>query len=339
MNLRLKQSSIGVAFTAALIFSAQLLADTNQEEQHGTELILQIQSLQEELATLRNQVEQQGYQIKQLQKSEETLVTKMPEDSTSAVSQWPVVASTLSEPKKEIVIADPNEIGSATLESTLKATDNLATNVRGDIVAEKPMSNALSSIDNIDTQSITPSVVVDFPLSPAATDVLPSNEISSAAVTTNLVTKELTASVPSVNKQAEILEKGDRSIKTDLNELDIYNKGIEKLNAEEYKAASSIFSSQIQNFPKGQKTADAYYWLAESFYILGDYESATKSYQALGDLFPAHSRTPKALMKAVGSQQESGDIESAKITLLMLLKNYPSSDAAIAAKKKYSSLL
>jgi len=144
-----------------------------------------------------------------------------------------------------------------------------------------------------------------------------------------------------LSRQDRLLEEGDKlkGLQTNLGELDLYNKGIDKLSAQDYKAAASIFSAQLQNFPRGEKAGDGYFWLGETFYIQDDLDSAAKSYQTLVDLFPNHIRTPKALLKLIGVHQDRKDQVAAKIAMTSLMAKYSGSAEADSARSQYSSLL
>ena len=144
-----------------------------------------------------------------------------------------------------------------------------------------------------------------------------------------------------LSRQDRLLEDGDKlkGVQTNLGELELYNKGIDKLSARDYKAAASIFSAQLQNFPRGEKAGDGFFWLGETFYIQDDLDSAAKSYQTLIDLFPNHIRTPKALLKLIGVHQERKDEVSAKIAMNALVAKYSGSVEANSARSQYSSLL
>ena len=274
-----------------------------QPVNQNAQLVLQLQALRSELASLRNQVEQQGYQLRQLQGSSSS-------STNNGVSQ--------------------------------------------NVAQTQPTSNSAFQngeiLPNVQPNS-TPTVSgesgsVQFPL-------LPQDQIAQGQVRNDsqalpqLVPQEPNQAQPQpqpnqlLSRQDRLLEEGDKlkGVQTNLGELDLYNKGIDKLSAQDYKAAASIFSAQLQNFPRGEKAGDGYFWLGETFYIQDDLDSAAKSYQTLIDLFPNHIRTPKALLKLIGVHQDRKDQVSAKIAMNTLVARYSGSAEADSARSQYSSLL
>ena len=141
------------------------------------------------------------------------------------------------------------------------------------------------------------------------------------------------------NPQADLLERGDKAIRTSLQEEDLYAKGLDKLKQQQYEEAVSLFNSQLQTYPRGQRSADAYYWVGESLYILENLDSSKKSYQSILTLFPSSRRVPNALFKVAKIENEQGNQSSAKATLESLLARYPKSSAAAQARVALADLL
>jgi tol-pal system protein YbgF len=308
MFIKIVKSSIGVALIAALIFAVPASAQSGNQ---NAQFLLELQSLRQELAELRNKVEQQGYQLRQLQK-------KTPSTSSSQkIGSSEFGAS-------NAVVQNQSTVGPAFPNGQITSSGE----IRSGVVSQ-------GQFNSQSTSNIPNSNGVNFPLVPQTNDKVSLKPINSDVTQQNTQVANPSSSVG----QSSVLENGNRGIQANLNELELYNKGIAKLNTQEYKPAASIFSAQLQNFPKGQKAADAYFWLAETFYILGDLDSSTKSYQSLVTLFPQHSRAPKALIKLVGVQQERGRNDMARAALNSLLRNYPNSNEASLAKAKYSALL
>jgi tol-pal system protein YbgF len=334
MSLRLKNSSIvRVATIATLIFSGSVAAQTNSNVQ----LLLEIQSLRQEVASLRNKVEVQENQIRQLQQASGLPVsggsTSFPASNTSSL---PSVAS-----QAQVSVADA---GVQTANTAIQA--NGGNDGLGEISAQSGFvtgsAQAPGSVQNQNTANGT-SGVLDFPIQPqngsqAAQTVQPNQTVNSTNAPGPINPSGSVATGP-ISQQDAILAQGDKGIKTSLSELELYNNGLAKLQSQNYKEASSIFSAQIQNYPNGAKTGDGYFWLAETFYILNDIDSAIKSYESLTLLFPDHRRVPKALEKLIGIYQEKQDTTSAKLTLNKLINLFPSSQEAKQARQTYSSLL
>lgn len=297
MISRLNKSSIRAALIAALIFAHQGVSAQSAED--NVKLLLEMQTLRQELAELRNQVERQSFQISELQRMSGIPVSdgNLPASSGSVSRVDPVVPSSVPGLSPDAVVNDQSQLGEIPAQS-----------------GGSPSSAQL-----------------DFPIQPQS-----SNTQSTVA---DPVTTPKVLSTDASAEQTRLLEEGDKGIKTNLSEFELYNKGIAKLQAQQYKSAASIFSAQLQNYPRGAKAGDAYFWLAETFYILNDLDSSAKSYESLFSLFPKHPRAPKALLKLIRVYQEKNDKTAAKSTLGKLVNLYPASPEAAEAKKVYSALL
>jgi len=293
MKVRLKKSVIGVAYFAALIFTANAFAQTNNEA--NVKLLLEVQNMRQEISILRNKVEKQGYLIRELQQASGVAIVE-----PSALNEAPAF-----EP-----IASPSQSS---------ASNNTS-------LGEISSQNSSQQVP-VNVQS---SGQVDFPLQPGPIDG------SSGSSTNN---QTIASNQTSNSRQNRLLTEGDNAIKTSLGEMELYNKGIAKLRAQEYKSAASIFSAQLQNHPKGTKAGDGYFWLAETFYILNDLDSSAKSYESLFSLFPQHTRAPKALFKLTKVYLEKEDKVAAKSTVKKLVNLYSTSKEAAEAKSLYRDLL
>ncbi len=73
-------------------------------------------------------------------------------------------------------------------------------------------------------------------------------------------------------------------------------------------------------------------------YATRDYKEAVINFRSLLTLAPDHVRAPEAVLSIANCQVELKDTKSARKTLEDLIKAYPQSEAAIAAKERLSRL-
>ena len=351
-----KRLIAGAALTAAIVLANFSYAQTvggviqgaraqqSQQSQFGTgnvqpvnqnaQLVLQLQALRAELASLRNQVDQQGYQLRQLQASSSNSTNSLPNNNVGQ-----------------------NNAGSSTIIQSSQQPASSSTFQSGEILPNQSTDNSQNPLVNVqpnqtDNVLTTNGDSVQFPLLPQ--DQVDQNLTNSGSQALPQLVPEQSSQVQpqiqaqpqaqtnqTLSRQDRLLEEGDKlkGVQTNLGELELYNKGIDKLSAQDYKAAASIFSAQLQNFPRGEKAGDGFFWLGETFYIQDDLDSAAKSYQTLIDLFPNHIRTPKALLKLIGVHKDRKDEVSAKIAMNTLVAKYSGSVEADSARSQYSSLL
>ena len=90
--------------------------------------------------------------------------------------------------------------------------------------------------------------------------------------------------------------------------------------------------------PAGGFTPVALYWLGNAQYAARAYKDAVDSHARLVREFPAHPRTPEAMLAMANSQIELKDVRSARRTLEDLVKTHPDSEAAAAGRERLARL-
>jgi TolA-binding protein len=78
--------------------------------------------------------------------------------------------------------------------------------------------------------------------------------------------------------------------------------------------------------------------LGNAQYATRDYKEAVINFRSLLTLAPDHVRSPEAVLSIANCQVELKDVKGARKTLEDLLKAYPQTEAAIAAKDRLSRL-
>jgi TolA-binding protein len=80
------------------------------------------------------------------------------------------------------------------------------------------------------------------------------------------------------------------------------------------------------------------FWLGNAQYATRNYKDAMANFRALIARDPEHVRAPEAVLSIANCQTELKDARGAKKTLEDLLKAYPGSEAASAAKERLARL-
>jgi tol-pal system protein YbgF len=115
-------------------------------------------------------------------------------------------------------------------------------------------------------------------------------------------------------------------------EIDLYNTGLRAFNGRNYKDAVKIFTDVITKFPSGEYTDNANFWIGESFYSLGEFSSAIKSYEKVLT-FRSSSKADDAQFKLGVTYNKMGQQALAKQELDKLVNRYPASEYVSRAKK------
>jgi tol-pal system protein YbgF len=113
--------------------------------------------------------------------------------------------------------------------------------------------------------------------------------------------------------------------------LEVFRKG-------DFAAAQPLFLAFLKRYPKSGYGASALFWLGNAQYATRDYKEATINFRALIAKEPEHLRAPEAVLSIANCQIELKDTKGARKTLDDLVKAYPQSEAAVAAKDRLTRL-
>ena len=102
----------------------------------------------------------------------------------------------------------------------------------------------------------------------------------------------------------------------------------------EFPAAETAFAEFVKRYPQSGYRASALFWLGNAQYANRDYKSAIANFRALLQQAPDHPRAPEAVLSIANCQIELKDSAAARKTLADLVKAYPQSEAAVAAKER-----
>lgn len=106
----------------------------------------------------------------------------------------------------------------------------------------------------------------------------------------------------------------------------------------DFVAAQAAFADFIQRYPQSGYRPTALFWLGNAQYANRDYRGAIGNFRALLSQSPDHPRAPEAVLSIANCQIELKDSAGAKRTLGDLVKAYPQSEAAMAAKERLARL-
>lgn len=113
--------------------------------------------------------------------------------------------------------------------------------------------------------------------------------------------------------------------------LGIFRKG-------DFPAAQVAFVDFLKRYPLSGYAPSAFFWLGNAQYATRDYKEAVQNFRTLLTQVPDHMRAPEAVLSIANCQVELKDIKAARKTLDDLIKAYPQSEAAAAAKERLARL-
>ena len=106
----------------------------------------------------------------------------------------------------------------------------------------------------------------------------------------------------------------------------------------EFPAAQAAFADFLKRYPQSGFKPTALFWLGNAQYANRDYKGAIGNFRALLAQSPDHPRAAEAVLSIANCQIELKDNPGARRTLDELIKAYPQSEAAVAAKERLARL-
>jgi tol-pal system protein YbgF len=106
----------------------------------------------------------------------------------------------------------------------------------------------------------------------------------------------------------------------------------------EFPAAQTAFADFVRKYPQSGFRPTALFWLGNAQYANRDYRGAITNFRGLLAAAPDHPRAAEAVLSIANCQLELKDMAAARRTLDELVKAYPQSEAAVAAKERLARI-
>ena len=109
-----------------------------------------------------------------------------------------------------------------------------------------------------------------------------------------------------------------------------YAAAFKLLNEKKYAEASTSFDGFVKKYPTDPLTANAYYWLGESYYARADYTRSSESFRKGFEANPDGQKAPDNLYKLAKSLVQVKRTPEACVVLTQLSKKYGAAAPRIA---------
>jgi tol-pal system protein YbgF len=113
-----------------------------------------------------------------------------------------------------------------------------------------------------------------------------------------------------------------------------FDFGVSAFQRGEYAAVQSTFTNFMRRYPASGYHPSVLYWLASAQYSTRDCKESMANLRLMLSTAPDHARSADALLGIANCQLELKDTKAGRKTLEDLVKGFPDSEAAIAAKDK-----
>ena len=121
-------------------------------------------------------------------------------------------------------------------------------------------------------------------------------------------------------------------------EREAYAAARQSLTDRDFAAAVAQMEGLIVNYPNGQYTPNAFYWLGELYLAQQETERARQQFTQVINLYPDHQKVPDALFKLGVVYSNLGDSPRAKQFFNEVISQHPRSSAANLAAKYQEAL-
>ena len=269
------------------------------------DLMQQLQTQQQEISRLRGEVEVQNHTIEQMRERERALHADMDRRLQALESGGTAAAANA-------------ESGADTGEPPLESLSGVPVDedTPAGIEADSPLT--------LET--------VGLPAAAATTGAAAAGTAAAGAVEATGNTLPAAATVatatPAIAPKMDFPVSGGTSDQAD------YDRAFWLLKQARHDEAIKAFRDYRTNWPKGQFSDNAQYWLGEGYHAVRNYEQALVEYDRLIAEFPNSQKITHAMLKSGYCLQEVGRADEARARLTDLTKRYPGTTAARLAEER-----
>lgn len=121
-------------------------------------------------------------------------------------------------------------------------------------------------------------------------------------------------------------------------ERDAYQKAFNTLKDGQYEQAITEFQNFLSQYPAGDLTDNARYWLGEANYATRRYSVAVQEFRKLLEQKPDSSKAADAMLKLGYAHYELGEWDAARKTLTDVTTRYANSTAARLAESRLQKM-
>ena len=116
-------------------------------------------------------------------------------------------------------------------------------------------------------------------------------------------------------------------------EREAYAQAIRLMRGKRFEESTAAFEKLIRDYPNGQYTPNAFYWLGELHLATSNMEPARQNFVQVIRLYPDHQKVPDALYKLGVLYFQLGDESESRRYLTQVQTDFPQSSAGALAKR------
>jgi len=175
-----------------------------------------------------------------------------------------------------------------------------------------------------------------------------SDQLSGQIQALNDTLDELKVRLAKVSKQLEDMQSAQQSIAAQQVQQQqqaqapppdvLYTNALRDYQSGKNDLATQEFTDYIKYYPNTDLAGNAYYYLADIQFRMGNYQQAAKNYDAVLQNFPTGNKAPAAELKKGFALIELGQKDEGIASLRHVIERYPKSNEALQARERLQKL-
>ena len=305
-------------------------------------LLEQIQQLQTEVQALRGLIEEQGFELRKLQRDSLARYTNM-DDRLSALESAPASNTAALTPGASTITPVIPTTTPNSLPANQPAVTTSAAGINaGATTGLAPTSSAAGLGTAIPERTAVTAAVTDnristltpaLPLPADAATDLPTNS------PTNLPTTEQPELLLAAANTAAARNNSRGTLQPAvLSEQQLYQMAYDSVINSSFERSIAEFDQYLNIYPQGRFITNAHYWKGQAYLYLNRYEEARAAYEIIINQFADSPKLPDAMYGLGLSYQGLGDIDQARRLLNDIKRRFPNTGVANLADTRLLSL-
>lgn len=311
-------------------------------------LLEQIQQLQTEVQTLRGFIEEQGFELRKLQRDSLSRYTNMDERlsalESGATGSAAAQATTIPTPQNTVpeaagtLAADTSAITAAGTTSVASGTTSVASGTPAtpgsNIPATTASVNTTTSLPRADNlNAISAGASVEATGTSAATTSITST--AAPAPSTQIAASGVSSASPATSPR----NTGRGTLQPAvLSEQQLYQMAYDSVINSDFERSIAEFDQYLSDFPQGRFITNAHYWKGQAHLYLNRYEDARAAYEIIINQFSDSPKLPDAMYGLGLAHQGLGNLDQARRVLNDIKRRFPNTGVANLADTRLLSL-
>lgn len=298
------------------------------------DMLQRLNSLQQQLQDLRGELEVQGRNIEELRNRQRALYADL--DQRLQVLE--------GKPTTNLSALGNNTQANPPLQTLPPAGDS------SDQVAAKSAGNSLN-IQMLSTEPAPQTTTAAGPNQQPATGSGPNQQTAASQVPAQTTTTPTTVAnaapattpentTPAAGTPATTPATGGTAT-ANVNPAQMrtaYQQAFDLLKQAKYEQAIQALQAFLVEYPSGEYSDNAQYWLGEAYYVMRQFDKALVEYQKVINNFPQSQKYTHAMLKIGYCYQELGRVDDAKKELQALVQQYPGETASRLAEERLKNI-